>query len=105
MSAGRELRDRGLQQLDFTQVTFGVDPWVGNAMRALEWLARSCPLFDADTLRERVGDPPNPPLMGMVFKRAQREGWIESVGFRVSDRAERHAAPIRTWQGVRDALP
>jgi hypothetical protein len=98
MIAGAALRDRGIEQLELAGL---FDPWPSMADRAIDELAARGQSFDADTVREWVGDPSRPAQMGAAFLRAARRDLIERVGFRPADRSERRGAYVAVWRGTR----
>jgi len=78
------------------------------AERAPEWTrqARAWVLclepgerFWADDIRDEVGDPPGSGnAIGAVLRHLSEAGWIQAVGWRVSERPERHGAVLRVWE-------
>jgi hypothetical protein len=100
MSAGRTLRDRGVEQ-----VLSASEPWKAAAIRCLRRFAQEGRQFTADDLREAVGDPPRQNAMGAVFNLAAAWGWIRRVGVEESPRPTRHASLVSVWEGVPSAVP
>lgn len=57
--------------------------------------------FSADDLRDAgLWEPDQPNRWGAGFRAQERAGVIESWGFAVSRRVERHGSVLRRWIGV-----
>jgi hypothetical protein len=74
--------------------------WERLALTEIFRLAKSGIVFTADDVRERVSDPPNPNLMGKLFRSTSRMGKIVSVGYSRSLRRLRHGAVVQNWVGA-----
>lgn len=74
--------------------------WERLALTEIFRLAKSGIVFTADDVRERVSDPPNPNLMGKLFRSTARMGKIVSVGYSKSLRKLRHGAVVQNWVGA-----
>lgn len=99
LAEARARRDSGQQE-----ALHGTHPWWKVAAeREIERLAASGREFTADDLWEAVGSPmagASHQAVGGLFSQACRRGLIESVGFRQSQRASRHASVLRVWRGA-----
>jgi hypothetical protein len=86
-----------------TQAALSFDrDWSDAALDAITRLAASGRQFDADDVRDLVGEPPSPAAMGAAFRAAARARLIRCVGFETSSRITRHGGLQRVWEGVRD---
>jgi hypothetical protein len=98
-ATGRDLRDEGIRQLELVS-TF--DDWPDRAFRVIAHLADTGRPFTAEHLRELVGDPAPPGLMGTASRRAATAGPITSVGVEVAERRERAPAWFECGGGCND---
>ena len=88
MKTGEELRDEGIKRA--TQ-SLEVRAWIDRGMQAIKDLGEGGYLFNADTVRERIGDPPTPAAMGALFNKATRRLMVKKVGEVAMLRATAHA--------------
>jgi len=95
LGQGPALRDAGTNSvLDKNQ------EWALRAERFLHLLAVSGWDFTAEDVTEEIGAPPHPNLMGAVFLRASKAGYIVPTGRVVrASRDARHASMLRVWRG------
>ncbi len=94
----RARRDRGLRLVRLAEGP--ICPWTAQANRAIAELARRGTPFTAEDLRELIGDPPRPGLLGAAFHAAARAELIECIGYQPSERPERRAGVVRVWRGT-----
>lgn len=98
MKTGQELRDEALDKLEDTTP----ETWLDEAYAAIAFLVRERDLFTADSVWDLVGPTREPRAMGVVFRRAVKDGLVKPTkSFWSSTRAKRHAGPVRVWQAVR----
>ena len=77
--------------------------WSRLATAAMDSLAFEGMPFTSDDLRERVGDPPTPNLLGAVFSRAAKEGAIARTSeIKTSSRPSAHARRLPVWIGTQN---
>jgi hypothetical protein len=72
-------------------------------IEAIEVLAANGLPFDADSVRELVGETPaaeSPNLIGALFARASTRGLIQFEGFTRSVRKVGHGNRLAVWRGV-----
>jgi hypothetical protein len=94
---GSELRNAGIAKVDEAVST----AWKRKADSAIEELSYTREDFTADEVRAVAGAPPgHPNAMGARFAYAARLGIIARVGYRPSDRADRHRNPVAIWRGT-----
>ena len=96
---GEQLRDEGTSIVAGNESLHG--EWMDAAHRALRELAASGSEFNADQLREKIGDPVRPNAMGAVFLQAVRSKLIEEVGYRKMTRPIGHARRTFVYRGRR----
>lgn len=86
---------------DLTEVLDNADePWKDCAWRAMETLADSGRMFDANDITDLGVPPPDHPARwGALFQGAHKIGLIRPVGFTQSRRQTRHGGVIRLWIG------
>ena len=102
MSTATEARDEAIERVDKNAPR----EWMEVAEKCVMDLALSRDTFTTDDVilelvAKKHGLPSEPRALGPVMKRARREQWIEPTAtFRQSERASRHAAPIRVWRSL-----
>lgn len=78
--------------------------WRRQAEITLARRAASGETFTAHDLRDDgLGEPDNPAMWGSLFRQAQMEGLIVTVGVLNSKRAQRHGSLSRVWVGAHGA--
>jgi hypothetical protein len=98
LETARNRRDRGMRAAELNTWR----PWRDRAEAGIIQLADSGREFSADDLVALVGPPVSSSqnAIGPVFAWAAREGLIECVGFRQSERSSRRGGITRVWRGV-----
>lgn len=85
-------------QLSMDAAMEGAEEWTARALTAIGNALRGWTIT-ADYLRRGIGDPPNPNVIGAVFRTAKRQGLIRYTGEQVlSTRPETHGRYIRVWE-------
>lgn len=78
--------------------------WKADALEAIEILAKTGAMFNADTLRAvGIGEPPHHNQWGSVFSTARRRGIIAKADYSSSQRKSRHGGFLHAWRGVNHA--
>ena len=93
---GERLKEEGMAQVALAESPL----WIHAADKAVRFLAAIGRPFTADDVRDLAGDPRHPNAFGARLNAHARTGLIRRVGYRPSDRAERHRAIIAVWVGA-----
>ena len=93
---GSRLADEGAERALANQT----EQWREAAFAAIEGFALIGGEFNADDVREFIGDPPgHPNAWGGLFRRALAQGLIEPVGRRHTRKASAHARSVVVYRG------
>jgi hypothetical protein len=75
------------------------DPtWTEDAVATIDSISRSQEYVNADDLRKEMRTPPHSGCFGAAFREAARQGFIESVDFRISSAKTRHRGRHQQWR-------
>ena len=96
LELGEALKKRGMALASLAEP----EDFKQRARGAMSYLIGLGVPFTADDLRELVGDPEHPNVVGSLFSAAAKAGQIKCLGIRASSRAQRHASVQRIWIGV-----
>lgn len=98
MSSAKTARDKAI-----ARVAAATPPtWAAVTRQVVLRLARSGQPFTTDDVWRRVSHPPEPRALGAVMVALQKAGKIRPRDeWRLSERRECHARPIRVWEGTR----
>lgn len=75
------------------------EEWKGLAWEVLIELASTGQGFNADDIREKLGEPARANAMGALFSKAKRRGIIHVVGFRPMRNRRAHARTTFVYAG------
>jgi len=75
------------------------EAWKCLAWETLVCLANTGQQFNADDIREKIGEPTRPNAMGSLFSKAKRQGLIHIVGFRPMRNKSAHARVTFVYSG------
>lgn len=98
--SGPELRDAGTEQVRNHNEEWAQRADVAVGRLAFETVLGERENFCAEDVRQIVGDPPHPNVMGSVFLRAVRRGVIVGVGWKRATRREGHACRMQIYRGT-----
>ena len=93
---GRELARQGMDRAWKKEAS----QWKEEAWQSLCELAKGGKHFNADDIREIVGEGNAPNSMGALFSKAKRRGMIEIVGFRPMRNKRAHARTTFVYAGT-----
>jgi hypothetical protein len=92
---GHDLRDEGVARVDRATDA----DWKGRCDSVIRTMAQSGLPFTAEDVREWVGNPPRQNAIGSRFLKANRDGIIDKVGYRMARRPEAHSRVVAVYEG------
>jgi hypothetical protein len=95
---GEILRDRGME----TALEATPEEYRSKAADMVLTLAQHGGEFTVETLRDHVGDPPRPGMMGAIIAAALRRNLIRSIGFVKAKRPSSRARYLQCFVGAVD---
>lgn len=78
------------------------ESWTEDAIATIIGLSLSLPQFTSDDLRRELRPPNRSSQIGAAFRSAQRQGLIESCGYKQSTTKTRNAGSHQVWRRKTD---